>query len=280
MKLFPFIKILRIPNMLILGASVALGMFLSHTNLALWQCLLLILAAICCAGFGNVVNDVADVNTDAISHTNRVLPKKEMSLVQARLYAGALALVALIAAFCVSPLHGIAVIFPVVLLWLYASLLKGTPLSGNILVSLLVGYGPIFGGLGAPDHDRLWFPALLAFLLSCCREIVKDVQDVKGDSAAGIVTTAILAQATIKKILAVCALAYVLLLFLPVTFKQFGLVYALICAIIVLPIHFFWIRHIYKSDLEKSASKISALIKWEMVAGLIALLADEIIKRQ
>jgi geranylgeranylglycerol-phosphate geranylgeranyltransferase len=276
MKLSPFLKILRVPNLVLLGFSVVLGFWLSHSPSGLFSLLLLVIAAISCTGFGNVVNDIADIETDRISHPDRPLSRKEISPKQALIFSGLLAVVSIVCSFSVSVAHGIGVVVPLVMLGIYAGFLKGTPLAGNVLVSILVAYGIIFGGLTSDASYRLYIPAILAFLLNLPREIVKDIQDRAGDSAACITTSAVLPAAVLRMFIAGCAIAYGILVFMPFILHHFGMLYAVLCLVAVIPLHVYWFVLVLKSDWQEKSKTISLFIKYEMLCGLCALALDQL----
>jgi geranylgeranylglycerol-phosphate geranylgeranyltransferase len=279
MKFLTYIKILRPGNMLLISVGVGLGFWLAHAAGHLQTLALLIIAAVGAGGFGNVANDIADIATDRVSHPSRPLAKGDISKGSAKFFAFFCAAAAIICGFLSSWQHGIGAIAPLLLLLLYALVFKGTPLAGNILVSALVAYTIVFGGLLGPDVQRLFVPAILAFLLNMPREIIKDVQDEPGDTAAGYVTTASLPHPALRAIIAVCGLLYAMLVIVPYISRGFGIAYALVCLVVVAPLHVYWSWLFYREDFQKSAARISALIKWEMVAGLGAMGVDEIIKR-
>jgi geranylgeranylglycerol-phosphate geranylgeranyltransferase len=274
MKLSPFFRILRAPNLILLGLGVMLGFWLSHSQAGLFRLFLLVIAAMCCAGFGNVINDIADIETDKISHAGRPLARGEISVIRGWIFAAALAVISLGCSFSVSFVHGIGVLIPCAMLGLFASFLKGTPLWGNVLVSILVAYGIIFGGLLADGLDRLFIPAALAFLLNLSREIIKDIQDMPGDTAAGITTTAALPGKVVRSIVTGCAIAYTLLIFTPFMLRQFGVLYVVVSLAAVIPLHVCWFALFCKSEWLESSGKISTIIKYEMLAGLCALALD------
>jgi geranylgeranylglycerol-phosphate geranylgeranyltransferase len=230
----------------------------------------------CCAGFGNVVNDFADIKTDGISHPDRPLSRKEISPRQALIFAGMLALASLVCSFMVSAVHGIGVVVPLFMLGIYAAFLKGTPLAGNVLVSILVAYGIIFGGLTSDGSYRLYIPALLAFLLNLPREIVKDIQDMPGDTAAGITTSASLPAKVLRIIILSCSIVYAILVFMPFFLHQFGTLYAVLCLVAVIPLHVYWFVLFAKPDWQEKSRTISLLIKNEMLCGLCALALDQL----
>jgi geranylgeranylglycerol-phosphate geranylgeranyltransferase len=196
----------RPANLLMSIAAVALGFWLSSSPLGLINLILLMVAAACSVSFGNIVNDIRDIETDRISHPDRPLVKGDISRTTAIVFSMLFAAIGLICAFSVSWIHGIGTIIPLCFLLLYALRLKSTPLIGNFIVSLLVAYPLLFGALGSDNLSRLYIPVLLAFLLNLCREIVKDVQDIKGDTKAGLTTSAALSPLIIQLILALSSL--------------------------------------------------------------------------
>ena len=128
--------------------------------------------------------------------------------------------------------------------------------------------------IAAPQTGGLLIPALLAFLLNFCREIVKDMQDEPGDTAAGIKTTARMAASLLKYVLLGISLAYAALLFFPFILRHFGIVYCIVCGIAVLPLHCYWLRLFLSENKMRCLGKISLVMKVEMLAGLLALTLD------
>ena len=270
-----YLKILRPGNALMAMVTVALGFWLSGSLLPIASLVQMAIAAFCAVGFGNVVNDIVDVESDRISHPERPLPRSELSLLTAIILAFFLCSFSFTNAFLVSITHGIGTAIPLALLTLYAFFLKGTPLGGNLIVSLLVAYTIVFGGLSAPQCGRLFIPALLAFLLNFCREIIKDVQDEPGDRAAGVETSAVLPKPLLKTVVLGFSAIYAVFLFIPFLLKQFGVVYLIASAAIVLPLHCYWSFLVFQHQWKESLQRISFIIKIEMLAGLLALAADQ-----
>jgi geranylgeranylglycerol-phosphate geranylgeranyltransferase len=274
--LLPYLKISRLNNAIITGFAVALGFWLSRSTMSQTAFVLLVIAGIAAAAFGNVVNDIRDVATDRVSHANRPLPRNELSLGEARWYAASVAFTALISAVFISPACVAATLLPLIILMIYSRFLKGTPLAGNIVISLLVGYAILYGAFGAPSFTTLLVPAVLAFLLNLVREIIKDIQDEPGDRAAGIVTTASFSDTTLKVILYTSNAVYLILLFVPWALGHFGILYAGICGAVVLPIQIIWLVTFSKKNWREKLHLLSLLIKIEMTAGMFALAADRI----
>jgi 4-hydroxybenzoate polyprenyltransferase len=269
-------------------------------------------AAAAALAYGNVVNDIFDVKSDRVSHPSRPLASGAVSVRSAGIFAAALALLSLLCAglaaeFRIEALlypntgcsvehswlthHLAATLVPIILLTLYSIYFKRTRLVGNIIVATLAAYALLYGALpyallyGAELYPRscikiLFVPAFLAFLLNFCRELIKDVQDAEGDRAAGWRTSADLPAGAVRGLLMNSAAVYLMMALVPsLILHDFGMVYTVICAVAVIPLHVYWVILILKSgaDIKKYAGRVGAVLKIEMVAGLIALAFDRAI---
>jgi geranylgeranylglycerol-phosphate geranylgeranyltransferase len=276
-KIVPYIELVRPINAAMTSVAVALGFWIGGSSLNAPSLLLLIAAAGCAVGFGNAVNDIADVEGDRINHPERPLPRGAVTVREASLYATLLALAGCLFAAMVSAAHLLATAIPLLLLLTYARYLKATPFAGNILVSLLVAYPLIYGGLGAPFAEHLVLPALLAFLLNFCREIVKDIQDLEGDRATGARTTAGIGIRPLITILIALGLVYLAPLWFPHALGHFGWVYLVVCATLVVPLHATWLVILLAVRTEHRWRAVSMTLKVEMLSGLAALAADRLL---
>jgi geranylgeranylglycerol-phosphate geranylgeranyltransferase len=272
-----YLKLLRINNALIAAITVALGFWLSQSPYSVWMLILLMIATISATGFGNVINDILDIDSDRISHPQRPLPKGDLSIHSAKVFSVILLLISLVCGFTVSITHGLATLIPLILLVFYARYLKGTPLAGNFIVAVLVAYSILYGALNAPGFSIVIYPALFAFLLNISREIIKDIQDEAGDKASGVVTSAILPHNLLRGIVYCFSIVYLLFLILPYYNQIFGLHYLLICLAIIIPIHSYRSFLIMSKNWKIRLSTISILFKVEMVCGLVAIAVDHIL---
>lgn len=129
---------------------------------------------------GNVVNDVFDVEIDAVNRPLRPIPSGRLPLRTGTAVSAALLSAALLGALVNGFVLAIAALNAIVLV-LYSWRLKGVPLAGNAAVSYLVGSTFLFGGsaVGGPTESLPLF--LLAFLATLGREVAKDVEDLPGD---------------------------------------------------------------------------------------------------
>ena len=168
---------------------------------------LLVIATLCIAAAGNVINDIYDVEIDRINKPQKVLIGSKITEQTAnRLYI-VLSTIGVAIGFYLSNRIGkssFAAIFIVfsALLYLYSSYLKGMFLVGNILVSVLVAMSllilALFDLLPAITVENqasqsevfkiVLNYALFAFFINLIREIVKDLQDINGDKKGGMNT--------------------------------------------------------------------------------------------
>ncbi len=280
------VKIARPLNATIAGCAVSLGMWLTGfaspaaygSGAVTRNAVLLILAAVAATAYGNAVNDLLDVETDRVSHPNRPLVTGALGTDAAAVFAAALAVLSLVSAAAVSLFHATAAFIPLALLTLYSIRFKRTRLAGNIVVAVLTAYALLFGSLPHPNTKILFAPALLAFLLNFCREMVKDVQDAEGDKAAGLTTSADLPRPAIRLSLTLAGCAHLAAMWAPsLILGDFGAVYTGVCVAAVLPLHIAWMTLAIRADFDKYAGRMAAILKAEMIAGLAALAADKII---
>ncbi|MBN1982607.1 MAG: geranylgeranylglycerol-phosphate geranylgeranyltransferase [Chitinivibrionales bacterium] len=270
-------RLIRPGNALLSTIGVLVGFIASRNNRSTGDLVLLLIAAASAVGFGNCINDIKDVEGDRVNHPDRPLPRGCISIMQATLFCVILSILSVGSSIAVSPLHGIAATIPLLLLTAYTFYWKATPLFGNAVVSGLVAYTIIFGCLGTTRVEWLIVPAALAFLVNMCREIIKDLQDKKGDESSGVFTTAMLSEKTITTMLITLSLFYGILLPVPFLLGHFNLAYLLLGITIALPLHGVWLWLFFRTRGDKKYHLISNLIKLEMVAGLCSLFIDTLL---
>ena len=168
---------------------------------------LLILATVCIAAAGNIINDIYDVETDLVNKPNKVIIDTSISEKTAYNLFIIFNLIGVGIGFYLSHLVGKAPFFSLfviisILLYVYASYLKRTLLVGNIVISMLVGLSLIIVGIFelipamTPSNQQtqvLFFKVILDYALFACsinllREIAKDIEDIDGDYKAGMNT--------------------------------------------------------------------------------------------
>ncbi len=183
----PWLGLFRLNNALIAGAGVALGHLCLPGAVQIGPLVLGVLSLAVLDMAGNIQNDVFDQQTDAVNRPDRAVAAGLVSPEAARGLATLMYVASVSLALGIGLSHGVLVIGMALLLYGYNRALKGMPLAGNFAVSLLCAIALYFSEYpGIPYYTLL--PALFAFTTTMAREIVKDIEDMPGDSAAGMET--------------------------------------------------------------------------------------------
>ena len=204
---------------------------LSKASLNFLETFLLALSVMLIAGAGYIINDVQDVKADAINKPEKVIIGKSISIKTANNLYLLLNILGLFLGAYIGKIAGnykLALLHVVAagILWIYSSFVKNSFLIGNILVAVasalvpltylifesmgyLTEYGHVLKQvyktkMGGPIEVLYYFSvglAAFAFLISLIREIIKDLQDAKGDLFIGANTLAIVLGEKITKYL-------------------------------------------------------------------------------
>jgi geranylgeranylglycerol-phosphate geranylgeranyltransferase len=142
----------------------------------------------------NALNDFIDQKTDQLNRPDRPIPSAAVSPKSALTSSMFLFIFGSVSASFL-PLHAIiiAILIVLPLIILYNLKLKQLPLIGNITIALILGLTFIFSGTVFGNIKPMIIPCLLAFGLTLVRELVKDIEDMKGDHLAGLTTFPIIA---------------------------------------------------------------------------------------
>jgi geranylgeranylglycerol-phosphate geranylgeranyltransferase len=183
-NLFDYLKLIRPINCamgslgVFIGALVGAG--LSITDFLPQVGLAVIIVFIFMAG-ANSLNDYYDRNIDKINHPKRPIPAGKIK-------AGTaldLSVIALIISVLLGALINLTAFLIVgtaaLLIVLYEVQYKNQGLIGNVIISLLVALIFIFGGAAVLQYRLNIILALMAFFANLSREVVKDIEDIKGD---------------------------------------------------------------------------------------------------
>ena len=141
-------------------------------------------------GAGNMLNDYYDIEIDKVNKPNRPLPSGRIGLKEAFYLTVFCFLLALLISLFISTSAAIIGFINIFILIWYAKSLKRTILVGNLSIAYLTGSTFLFGAsfFGIEGIIVMLPLALLAFLATAAREIVKDIEDIEGDSKDGAVT--------------------------------------------------------------------------------------------
>lgn len=208
-----YLKLIRYQNLIMLAFMQLVFRYLfleqSYVDLALtdFNYILLVIATVCIAAGGYVINNIMDQDTDEIAKPqNRVVGVSISETVAYNWYIG-LTIIGVGIGFYLSnviykPTFASMFILVATLLYMYATSFKQIPVLGNFVVALMLSTSIIIIGLfdilPAIDMDNrlrmkeafdiLMHYAIFAFIINLIREIVKDMEDMDGDYQSGINT--------------------------------------------------------------------------------------------
>ena len=183
------IEIIRPLNVILSLAAVIISSYLvnaMNSPLLPHVCLVVI----CFAGASNILNDVLDINIDAINRPDRVLTSGRLRIWDAIILMSILYAVGIIASSYLLPLgRFISLMLVLPLLVLYTPVFKKLPLIGNMVVGSILGLVFLFTeGAILGTVDKMWIPFCLTAGLSTVRELVKDGADIEGDAVSSLQT--------------------------------------------------------------------------------------------
>ncbi|ADN35697.1 Geranylgeranylglycerol-phosphategeranylgeranyltr ansferase [Methanolacinia petrolearia DSM 11571] len=280
-----YIRITRPVNSLFAGFAVLLGVIIAAgpfdllspgaPPLYIYPALITAVALITAAG--NVINDYFDRDIDAVNRPDRPIPSGEISPKAALAYSIVLFIAGIVASLFTNLLCIAIAILNSALLALYASSLKGVPLAGNIAVSYLTASIFLFGGatFGPFGLMQNFYVALIVFLAILARELLKDAEDIEGDSKGGARTLPM--TIGVKKTGILCfvlSLIAVIISLLPV-FRWWSPAYLLLIVIADLVIMAGATNGLYAdtpADLRRT--KATSILKYGMFLSLVIFIAS------
>jgi 4-hydroxybenzoate polyprenyltransferase len=272
-KILSYIKITRPINVLITFFVVVVAILISQKGQTdLYIILFASIAASLVAAAGNIVNDIYDIETDKISHADRVLVLGMLSKKEAWILYLSLNLFSVFIAASLSPILLVIVFITTFLLFVYSVYLKKLPLIGNFVIALITGLAFMYGGFAANNPYAAVIPAVFAFFINLIREVIKDIQDVDGDSKVGVITFPIKFGFQKSKIL-ILIITFILILYTlyPFITELYKIEYFIIVMVFVNPLLILSLKILFDTKKENTISVISNMLKLNMVLGLIAI---------
>lgn len=230
-KIIGLLTMMRLPNCVMIGFAVIVGEIISSSTLPARAVFYGFTAGFFLLAASMVVNDYFDREIDLINEPKRPLPSGVVSAKEALSFAAILGSLGLLSASNTGTPTLVLALLSLVIMMSYNARLKKTGLLGNILVSTNVAIPFVYGGFAVASLNwSLGIFALLAFLSSVGREIVKGIVDVAGDTSRGVRSIAVTrgnvvaAKYGAALFLAAVALSAVPLLFGLVTYYYIPLV--------------------------------------------------------
>lgn len=308
-KVLAFLKLVRIENLVMIALTQILlrycvlqkilnsnGIQLELRDTVFYG---LVLSTVLIAAAGYIINDYFDVKTDTINHPDTVVVDKVIKRRWAIILHMTFTFIGIVLGMYAALKTGylrLAIFHfaAATLLWFYSTHLKKRLLIGNVVVSLLtasVTFMPLVYELGVMQKTDPAFIltykhavfsifkitfifSLFAFITSMAREIIKDMEDYKGDKETGGHTMPIVWGIRVSKLNAFFLLVITALLLLFVVYNTIKvqrilfsinnlyISLALIFPLIVLALY------TLKAHQSKEFKRASLLLKFIMLMGL------------
>jgi 4-hydroxybenzoate polyprenyltransferase len=290
-----YIQVLRPKNLLIIGVTQFFLQFFvikPKVPVVVLEGMLFplfVLTTMIIAAAGYLVNDILDQNTDAINKPHNHVVGQQIPEFKAWLYYLLLIIIgALISVFIAHNSDNWSYIwlYPMATwsMYLYSKYLKSSILWGNVFVSLFVAFvwGVLF--LAQNTHYTLSSGFLLeicfvymsfAFLVNLIREIVKDVEDIEGDLQAQITTLPIVVgiplTKMIMKVITIGLISGLLFWLFISDYTSTLQSKALLGLFVIAPLGTLIVK-LNKAKNKLDYGKMSSLLKWVMLAGLVSII--------
>jgi len=266
-----YLQLIRPINGLIAFSAVQVGVFIAHGEVMAWQALIAGMSAWCVCGAVNAANDCYDVATDRINKPQRPLAAGTISSGHALWLAVLLSITGIALGSWIGPIHGLVALMATVLSWMYNARWIPRGLTGNLIVSSVASSAFIYGGLLGPEPLLSLVPTGFACLFHFGREMIKDIEDVIGDTRVQI--RSIPVQHGLTRTLMLITIAFttlILITFIPIYYHWFSLSYAgLVVLVDGVLIYVLW--SLWHDVSPRHAGRMSRILKIDMVLGILAL---------
>ena len=194
-----FFRLIRSINLIIIAFTMG-GVWMSQTKntIPAIEFVLFVVFTLLIAGAGNAINDYFDVRSDRINKPEKIVLEKTIKRRWAIIIHWVFNAIALVLSLYLSWrfkswFYVFIHFFTTYLLWTYSVNLKRRLFWSNLSIALLVGIIPIIAlkpiydlGLQPNNLGPVLLFSLFAFLLNFSREIIKDIQDMEGDSLRNV----------------------------------------------------------------------------------------------
>lgn len=301
-----FLKLIRYPNLIyifltqyLLQYCVIIPVFarfgVSATLGDGWF-FLLSLSTVLIAAAGYIINDYFDINIDQVNKPERIIIDRVISRRWAILWHTVFNVIGVALGFLIGwkigyPLLGFTQLLCSGLLWFYSTSYKRQLLIGNVVISLLTALTVMVVGFYEPKLYReintfnapavylllriILLYAAFAFLISLIREIVKDLEDIKGDDKLGCRTMPIVygvnASKDISYVLAWLLIAVIAFVQIKIFQKHWYVTVVYLFLLVQLPM-IAVIRTLRKAAFPKDFHRVSNFIKLVMLTGIISMI--------
>lgn len=294
-----YLKLIRFPNLVIIALIQYLVKwclivpFGIPISLGPVDFLLLVCSTVLVAAGGYAINDYFDMQVDEINDASKVVVGKSIKRREAIIFHFILSGLGVVLGFYLAYKagninFGLLHLIAAGLLWFYSTQFKRQFLIGNLVITFLSALVPlmvpVFLITANISADNLYTAKIIfylaavyagfAWLTTLMREIIKDLEDLQGDSSMGFQTLAISwgekkAKNLLASLLVLTLLGMFAILYLQFSGSLYSFLYVLIG--VALPLLFILIR-LPKAQSSTDYHQLSQVMKIVMIMGSLSML--------
>lgn len=220
---------------------------------------------------GHAINDYFDVKVDKINNPRKPLPSGKIKPRNAFVFSLILFFISIIFSSIINLKTLLLSVIMVISMVIYGKYSKNIKIFGNVIVSFIVSLILVYAIFTTGKTFPIVWIILPVFFINISREIVKDIEDVKGDKV--ISKSSLPLKLGIRGSSIISFLFLVLsfiLAFIPYFFNVFNYWYLLVLLIGLIIL--FYTSKNFLREPQKNAKIYQKFIKLEMILGLIAIL--------
>lgn len=264
-----YLQLSRPLNLVVASIAVILAAALTHE--LSFDLVYAVFSVILITAGGNAINDYFDYDIDLINKPLRPLPAGTVTKAGAKSFAVIMMGAGSAVSVLINPWCALIAGSACVLLYWYARTLKNAGFIGNLTIAGLTGMAIVYGGLSVAGLESIQYAALFAALINLSREMVKDIEDYKGDRAGGARTLAITRGIpTASRLSTIPLLVLVAITPLPYRAGLYNIYYLVLITMADVVLCWCCIRLIRSPSIEQ-AKTVKSVLKAVMLLGMAAL---------
>ncbi|WP_442786833.1 geranylgeranylglycerol-phosphate geranylgeranyltransferase [Flavobacterium suncheonense] len=236
-----------------------------------WRLFIIVFVSTLTIASGYIINNFYDSEKDLINRPNKSMLDRLVSQKTKLQVYFSLNFIATALAFIISWRAALFFAVYIFLIWFYSHKLKKYPMIGNLTASLLAVL-PFFGILlyFKNFYHVIFAHATFLFLLILIREMIKDLENIKGDVANNYQTIPVrFGEKVSKQVITVLTVSTILPIFILIDKYDVG--YMDIYFYISLIVLIFFLLKLWKSQTHNEYLQLHNILKSLIVAGVFCI---------